>query len=219
MIGKKFGMLTVIKREQRENKKNSYWVCACDCGGRKSVRRQHLLRGDVASCGCLAAKVSSAVHKKHGIEYTKSCRVWRNMIGRCYSKNVDSYRFYGARGIRVCKRWRESIEAFYADMGECPEGMSIERIDTNGNYCPENCTWATNEEQANNKRNIALFNYKKERLSIAQLARKTGINHGTIRTRLKLGWEFQDAITVPVNRGIKYRGIKDVGNNRPHSTR
>ncbi len=213
MIGKKFDRLTVIKREPRRNKKNSYWLCKCICGNFKVVRRQHLLVGDVRSCGCLAKEISSRVHTKHGLEHTKSYRVWQGMIARCYKKTTDSYYLYGARGIVVCERWKHSIKDFYSDMGECPEEMSIERINTNGNYSPKNCKWATLEEQANNKRNTIRIENNGENLTISQWSRKVGIKHFTIRARLKLGWTFEDAITIPVNRGIKY-WVHNNGNNK-----
>jgi len=212
MKGQKFERLTVLKRVEKQNRKNSYWECLCDCGNKKIVRRQHLLSGNVRSCGCLAKEVSSRVHTKHGLEHTKAYRAWRGMISRCYKKTADSYYLYGGRGVTVCNRWKKSIISFYNDMGECPKNMSIERIDTNGNYCTDNCKWATIEEQANNKRNTIRIYGK----SLRHWSIKTGISRNAMYQRLRLGWNHKDIISLSPMERIKYKSrvrAKLHGNN------
>ena len=214
LVGLKFNRLTVVSRAVVQNPKNSYWNCKCDCGKFKTVRRQHLISGNVRSCGCYAKEVSSKVHTIHGLNGTRAYVVWHGMISRCYKKSADSYYLYGGRGISVCKRWRESVVNFFKDMGEPKTGMSIERIDNNGDYSPENCKWATLREQMNNKRNNVVLKHKGVSLSMAEWSRKTGIPYSAISGRIRLGWKVKDALTLPVMERVKYKSrVVTNGNN------
>jgi hypothetical protein len=130
----------------------------------------------------------------HGQTLTKEYRIWTHMKTRCYNQNQKYYNRYGGRGIAVCDRWLNSFENFLADMGECPEGCSIDRIDNDKNYCPENCRWATSTQQNNNKSNTVLLTIYGKTMSLNDWCRDTGQNHKTVRTRLKAGWTPEEAI-------------------------
>lgn len=137
---------------------------------------------------------------KHPVkEYRREYQCWKNMIRRCYEPECDHFIYYGGRGILVCDRWLESVDNFIDDMGKCPDGFSLDRIDLNGNYCPENCRWAGAITQANNKKNNRYFEYEGELLTIPELARRNGIKRSTLSMRIYgYGWEVQRAVETPV---------------------
>lgn len=127
---------------------------------------------------------------------------WQNIKQRVYDKNKDNYAWYGGRGIIVCERWRNSYPNFLADMGRKPSPQhSIERRDTNGNYCPENCYWATKLEQANNTRTNHYLTYQDKTLTFAEWSRETGLPYHAIKNRIRKGWSVERALTQPVRRG------------------
>ena len=129
----------------------------------------------------------------------KEYQCWKNMLRRCYDEESDHYKYYGRVGIRVCDRWVESFDNFMEDMGKKPDGMSIDRIDLRGDYCPENCRWASSITQANNKSNNRYFEYNGESLTIPELARKYGIKEGTIRSRVYARkMTIEEAIEEPI---------------------
>src|SRR3990170_6647395 len=142
----KFGRLTVLLKDESRSAR-TVWVCLCDCGVHKSVRADHLKSGRVVSCGCHRGELAGNRERTHGKSKTKIYRIWRNMINRCHYEKWPERHLYGGRGIVVCDRWRESFEAFYSDMGDVPDGKSIDRYpNKNGNYEPGNCRWATAKE-------------------------------------------------------------------------
>lgn len=151
MVGRKFGRLTVLRKdgETKERKHRVKWLCRCDCGVTTSVYTSNLLKGITKSCGCLfKERVTS-----HGLSKSKIYRTWASMISRCKYDNFPSYPWYGGRGIKVCDRWKK-FENFYDDIGKFKKpGTQLDRIDTNGNYEPSNCRWVTPHENNLNKRN------------------------------------------------------------------
>lgn len=155
VAGDRFGRWTLVTRIGTVNSRPS-WLCACDCGVTKEMRIENLRRGHSESCGCLQSEIASKQMRTHGRSRTVEHRTWANMLNRCNSPTSKSFLNYGARGIRVCERW-DSFENFYADLGPRPSSAhSIDRIDNNGDYSPENCRWVTNEAQIRNTRRTRL---------------------------------------------------------------
>lgn len=150
MVGKKFNRLTVLELSHKMKRK-PYWICKCDCGNTKVIEGYCLRVGSIKSCGCLYSMIKN--HKTHGMSKTSTYRSWVHMHERCLVTKCKDYKNYGGRGITICKRWLNSFENFYEDMGEKPEGLTIERIDNDSNYKLSNCKWATRKEQNMNKRN------------------------------------------------------------------
>ena len=159
-IGEKYNKLTLIKRTGIIKSGQKYYktgLFQCDCGNEKIVMSKELLNGHTKSCGCLQCEIASDSNTTHGMTDTFEYNCWSDMIKRCKNSNSSTYHDYGGRGITICDRWRHSFENFYEDMGNRPEGMTIDRRDNDGNYEPGNCRWATKEEQDYNKRSTLRF--------------------------------------------------------------
>lgn len=155
LSGQKFGRVAVIDRAPNQSGR-VMWNCRCDCGHEVVVRGSALTSGNSKSCGCLVAESMAATGRKngtHNLSRTPEYHSWKAMSARCYDPNNNRFRYYGARGVTVCQRWRDSFEAFLSDMGPKPSPRhSIDRKETNGRYEPDNCRWATPSEQSKNRR-------------------------------------------------------------------
>lgn len=192
--GQKFGNLTVVS-----DLMNGKCLCLCNCGTSKEINKVHLRNGKIVSCGCWNKKKSI----KHGMEGTREYNTWASMLSRCRNPNNKFYKDYGGRGIRVCDRWL-SFANFYDDMGEKPEGMSIDRIDTNGNYSPENCRWTSQVNQIRNRRVSPKFLWNGEMKSLAELSNDYGLPWRRVYDRMRSGWSIEKALTTPIgNTGPK----------------
>ncbi len=190
--GRRFGRLQVVSRAP-SRPGCTMWNCVCACGNHTVVRGQTLKRGDTRSCGCLRRDT----HFRHGQLHSSEYYSWAAMKARCSNPRNPGYRYYGQRGIRVCKRW-SSFKIFLKDMGEKPgPGYSIERIDNAGNYEPQNCKWANRVEQANNTRGNRRLTVDGETLTTAEWGRRFGVSAARIYRRLSNGWAPAEAVKTP----------------------
>jgi len=191
LTGQRFGRLIVISRGENTKTGQTTWVCKCDCGKNITPQAANIKNNRVRSCGCIRKEQLSARSKltmtKHGLCKTPEYKTWGGMFTRCTNKKADSYPAYGGRGISVCERWK-SFDLFLEDMGKRPSHKhSIDRIDPNGNYEPENCRWATLRDQNYNKRNTIFVTHDGESKNIDQWAEIYGIPYKVILRRLNHG--------------------------------
>ena len=202
LTGMEFGRLVVVSRDQNRGRRVA-WLCRCECGSTCIARGSDLSMGKHRSCGCL--QVDRATRHGHTSRDTRKIsptyRSWVSMIQRCTNPKATAYHRYGGRGITVCERWLESFDAFLEDMGERPEGMTLDRRDDDSGYSPDNCRWATRKEQSRNRCDNRRLEYDGETRSVAEWSELLGIGEGVIRGRLKLGWPFERIATTPVLRG------------------
>lgn len=198
--GLKFGRLLVLTQAERRNRR-IYWLCRCDCGNDKTIYGGSLTRGATKSCGCLQKQIMTNIRKTHGLSNTRIQRIHSGILSRCRSKTHKQYEDYGGRGIIVCDQWQGAtgLQTFLADMGYPPSSKhSIDRIDNDGPYSPENCRWATDKVQTRNTRQNHFIEYNGERLCITEWAEKYGLHPSCLRSRiLHLGWDFERAISTP----------------------
>lgn len=199
MIGKKFGMLTVIERDLTVNMPHKHYVCACDCGTIKTIRGTVLSRGDIKSCGCYRAERGKEMFTKHGNYNHPLYHTWAHIMRRCYNADGEDKALYQDKGIIVCERWHE-FENFVTDMGARPDNHSIDRINSNGNYEPGNCRWATAITQANNRKSNSFVTFKGEKMTMANFARTIGICAQKARYLIKMKGMTTDEVSnlVPV---------------------
>lgn len=187
LSGMRFGLLNVLRRTDEACKYTTF-LCACACGNETAVRSRHLLSGATTSCGCIRRKCNSVFKIKHGVSHLPEYKIWVSMLSRCNNKDDKRYGSYGGRGIGICSRWLD-VENFISDMGSRPSPKhSIDRIDNDGNYSPENCRWATREEQARNKRNSIVIEIDGARIPLADATGMTGVKYATALWRLHQGW-------------------------------
>lgn len=197
ITGQRYGRLLVLKRFGRNASKQTLWLCRCDCGNEVSVTGSHLKNGDTRSCGCLHNEGNNT---KHGGRKTRLYNIWAKMRRRCANENDEAYKDYGGRGITVCPEWQESFEAFrdWALANGYRDDLSIDRKDNDGNYCPENCRWATQKIQGNNQRSNRLCEYNGKTMTLKQWAEEAGINYKTLHTRMSRGWTLERALTTKI---------------------
>ena len=200
LTGLRFGRLTVLGYTGLDKHQNSTWLCACDCGKTKEIRYYRLTSGTTQNCGC---RHTGWIH---GLGHTPEYKAWHAMNHRCTNPDDKSYHNYGGRGIKVCPRWSNSFEQFYTDVGPRPgKEYSLDRIDNDGDYTPENCRWATVKEQGNNRRTNAPITYKGKTMNLAQWSEMTGISISNLSKRIKAGWSIERTLTEPVARGKRWK--------------
>jgi len=193
-IGSVFARLTVIGLPSQKGR-YAYVRCRCECGKEIDARPAKLASGHTRSCGCLRAGPTSRRACKHGLSRSPEYHAWAQMIARCHRHGHPESGNYGERGISVCERWRTGFEAFYADMGPRPSPYhSLDRIDNNAGYSPENCRWATRKEQNRNTRYNVLLSYEGRTLCLAAWAEERGISAGALWWRLHRDWPLARAL-------------------------
>lgn len=199
LAGTRFGRL--VARSIADYRLNNVivWHCVCDCGNTKDARAASLKKGDVKSCGCLKAELRPPDCTTHGLSRYSGMKVWQGMIRRCNKSEDKDFALYGGRGIKVCERWLD-VRNFAKDMGEKPDGYSLDRIDPNGDYCPENCRWATPAEQGANKRTNRMLEHNGEVLHMSEWCRRLNVKPSTVFNRLNSGMDPSLALTLPSRR-------------------
>lgn len=187
-IGVKFGLLTVVERAGSDRFGRTQWKCQCDCGRDAVVALFRMKSGHTKSCGCYKPG-----NVTHGKSRTPTYNSWLAMKQRCDYKGHAEYHRYGGRGITVCDRWK-SFENFIADMGERPAGMSIDRIDVDGNYEPGNCRWATTGEQMRNRRSTINVTRDGVTKCISDWCKDLGLDVDRVYGRIRRGISPQEAL-------------------------
>jgi len=196
--GFRFGMNVILHEVESDwyrGKRKRVFLCKCDCGGIRKIRKATIANNTPVSCGCAFGI------DKHGWAGTNYYASWSEMIRRCENESHQAYPDYGRRGISVCPRWRESFSNFLEDMGERPKGAMLERKNNDGDYCPENCIWATRIQQARNKRNNVTLTVNGETRCISEWEDIMGFTRTTIWQRItKLKWSHERAVLTPQKR-------------------
>ena len=194
MIGQKYDRLTVLSKINTNHNGHIY-ECLCDCGNIKSIEGKSIRSGLTKSCGCIRSQYTSNKNKTHDKTKTGAYKSWKAMKTRCTNSNTPYYKNYGERGISIYERWL-NFENFYEDMGDRPEGKTLERIDNSKGYCKENCKWATIKEQNRNTRQVKLLTYQGETLCMREWAEKLSIPYPTLQDRIRRGWDIERALTL-----------------------
>ena len=197
----KFNMMIVIEEASPYIKpsglREKMVKCKCDCGNIKTVRYSHLKTGRVKSCGCLQRKLASKRMTKHGECNSDEYKAWAQMKSRCYNKNYTNFKLWGGRGIVVCDKWRASFGNFLKDMGRKPSKKhSLDRINNDKGYSLDNCRWATRVEQSRNQSRNNIIEFAGTKKCLQEWSECTGINRGTISSRLRRGWSINKSLTT-----------------------
>lgn len=189
--GDRFGKLLLLEPINVPGRRGIFWRCSCDCGKRILKYGGHIRAGQAKSCGCV-----KGAHRTHQMSGTSEYKAWDNARSRCYRLKDKKYPRYGGRGITMCDEWRQSFEAFIRDMGKKPTPHhSLDRINSDGPYSPENCRWATDIEQNNNRSFNRRLVVNGHSVTVAQAARLTGLPHATILSRLDAGKSDAEAVS------------------------
>ncbi len=200
LLGQRFGRLLVtLLDERRAINGERYWKCICQCGNICLVTTSNLRRGNVRSCACLQREANTTHGRSHSAEY----KTWEAMRRRCMKPKDKNFHSYGGRGITVCERWQK-FEHFFTDMGEKPTPKhSIDRIDNEGPYSPDNCRWATQQEQCQNRRGNLYLTYEDRRQTITEWARESGLKIGTLFWRIHRGWSIERSLKTPIGKVLR----------------
>lgn len=217
LTGKKFGKLTVVSRAGNSKTGKAMWNCVCDCGKQKKnpVSGYDLKSGKVRSCGCLYFECNKGSNKTHGKSKTRLYHVWSSMKGRCQNQNATEYSNYGGRGIRVCNAWMKDFEEFErwaiaSGYKELPHGeCTLDRINSDGDYSPENCRWVNMKRQNNNRRNNRKVVVGGKKFSLTEASNMSGIEPATLCWRIDNGWK-ENELFIPAN--LNNRNIRRMHN-------
>lgn len=194
-MNNRFNGWTVLDNNIIIKNNDKFLLCKCDCGNEKIVRLKNLKSGISTNCGCKRSKKTIDRNKTHNLRYSKLYPIWRGMKDRCYNKKNRNYKNYGGRGIKVCDEWKNSFLEFYKFMGNPPQNKSIDRVNNDGDYTPENVRWATKQEQNENRRSSKKING----VCISHISISLGGAESMVGKRLKRGWAVDKAITIRAN--------------------
>lgn len=209
LTGQKFGRLTALHRLHNYHKKGTYWLCVCECGNLKEINIKDLRKGNTKSCGCLKRDKLLKFHKgliTHGKSNTRLYRIWKAMKQRCYKKYSNSYKYYGERGIKICDDWLNDNTTFFdwAMKNGYNDTLTIDRIDVNGNYSPDNCRWVTMEQQNKNRNNSKYFTINGVTHCLAEWCEIYKLKYTTVLDRLnKLNWTIEKALELTNGEEVK----------------
>lgn len=198
LIGKRFERLTVVGKSEDRSK----WKCLCDCGNVTYVITSNLTRGNTKSCGCLQKEMASAAKKTHGLRKHRLYHIYNHMIDRCTNHRNPSFPRYGGRGITVCNEWLNSFQDFanWAFSNGYSDDLTIDRIDNNKGYSPDNCRWATMKEQSNNREGNRYVTINGETHTLMEWSEINHIKYMTIIMRISRGWTDEKAVSTPARR-------------------
>jgi hypothetical protein len=224
LVGQTFGNLTVLRRADgmsdavfdqfagapsgqnlnevflaatAPKRRRAHWICQCSCGRVVVKNGKYLLCGDTTSCGCEQRAMRARGNPLQGNArnlHPREYSIWRSMKSRCYVKSSSNYKFYGAKGVRICDSWLTHFNVFIRDMGPCPQAKTIDRIDTTGDYEPGNCRWATWDEQHQNTRRAIHLTYNGKPARLSEVAEITGVLYNSLVHRIKLGETAEQAV-------------------------
>lgn len=202
--GQQIGRLTVIQRADDivspNGRRRTAWLCRCECGKILTVRGECLsnTKRQTKSCGCLSADTARELKLTHGSAHTKLYGVWSGMKARCYNVNSTAYENYGGRGIQMCADWRNNYESFekWAFTNGYSEGLSIDRIDVDGDYTPTNCRWTDATTQARNRRTNRILNFNGEEHTLTEWAQILNISPKTLFSRLYAGYSVEKILST-----------------------
>ena len=197
LTGQKYGRLTVVKQSEYKNKK-VYWLCKCDCGNFCKVPTGNLRSGNTTSCGCIHRDMMRKRLKTHGHTNTRLYVIWSGVKDRCYNVHCKIYKYYGQRGIKLCDDWKDKFQSFYdwAISNGYDDTLTIDRIDANGNYEPNNCRFVTQKEQARNRRSNRNYTINGVTKCLKEWCEVLGLNYRTVYSRLHYGWTIIEALQL-----------------------
>lgn len=203
LTGQRFGRLVAVSCEIRtmaSGQKRAYWSCVCDCGETKTIPSASLVTGCSNSCGCFRREFIGRTHKKHGMSGSRLYNIYGGMVSRCHNTADKDYKNYGNRGITVCVEWLADRSTFFgwALANGYSGNLSIDRVNNNKGYSPDNCRWATTVEQSRNKRQNVFIKIKEEVKTTAEWSKDYHIDPSTIWHRISMGWDPVDAVTKPI---------------------
>lgn len=200
LIGKRFGRLSVISESENKNGRTA-WLCKCDCGNYKVICSKVLINGQTKSCGCISREKVKARNTKHGKRHTRLYRIWLCMKNRCSNDKDKYWKSYGGKGVNVCESWKNNFMNFYewSINNGYSDDLTLDRINVNGMYCPDNCRWSTSKEQQNNKSNNHYITYNGETKTMMQWSEELNIKYSTLRARINTyKWSVEKALSKPV---------------------
>lgn len=202
MVGYTFNGCVVVSKSDEHSSKYICWNCLCKCGNSFVASGANIRKGHTKSCGCYQKERASQVKKTHGKTNTRMFSIWQKMRARCSNNKSKDFKNYGGRGIKVCESWETSFECFYewSTNNGYTEKLTIDRIDVNGNYEPNNCRWVNRKIQNRNRTNNNIIEFRGEKLCLAEWSDKLGITYFTLSSRLKRGWSVERAFTTPVKK-------------------